>query len=351
MVDSVSSYSGVGYSNAADTSGSQETTESASRQLESYFEGKGQSTFTLSDLKDLADNKSGNVPKDIQQAAAFMSSSDNAPIWNAIEQHDVPNQKDNLSNLSNLDWAAHGGLEGSSAQLQAEQNEQSSLQKELQQLQTEQGNVGTSQGQSIQSSSQTLLSYLQGKGQTIINSGDLKDLADNKSGSVPKDVQQAAQYYENHPGVWSAVETHDVSGADGKSGLGNLEFAANGGFNNSFVQQAANQQDKNQIGQQISQVERQLQQVSFDIADGGTTKADPFLNSSNPQPNAPKLEGFNPINTTPVEPQHFRTGVLKPSELPQLNTNTQSSQIASLEQEMQSIMKQIEQLENNGLGA
>lgn len=351
MVDSVSSYSGVGYSNAADTSGSQETTESASRQLESYFEGKGQSTFTLGDLKNLAENKSGNVPKDIQQAAAFLSNSDNAPVWSAIEQHDVPNQKDNLSSLSNLDWAAHGGLEGSSAQLQAEQNEQSSLQKELQKLQTEQSNVGTNQGQTIQSSSQTLLSYLQGKGQGVISTNDLKDLADNKSGSVPKDVQQAAQYYENHPGVWSAVETHDVSTKDGLSGLGNLEFAANGGFNNSSVQQAANQQDKNQIGQQISQVERQLQQVSFDIADGGTTKVDPFLSSSNSQSIGAKPESINPIDTTTVEPQKFHIGTLKPSESPQLNTNTQSSQIASLEQEMQSIMQQIEQLEKNGLGA
>ncbi|MGJ8526434.1 hypothetical protein LMG33818_002185 [Halomonadaceae bacterium LMG 33818] len=338
MVDSISSnYSGVGYSSAADTSGSQETTESASRQLEGYFEGKGQSTFTLNDLKDLAANKGGNVPKDIQQAASFLSNSDNAPVWSAIEQHDVPNQKDNLSSLSNLDWAAHGGLEGSSAQLQAQENEQSSLLKELQGLQTQLNNVGTNQSPSIQSTSQTLLSYLQGKGQDVFDTSDLQNMADNKGGSVPKDVQQAAQYYLNHPGVWSAVETHDVAGADGKSGLGNLEFAADGGFNNSSVQQSANQQDKNQINEKISQANKQLQQVSYDIANGGTTSVDPYLNSDNTS-NTPA----NNTSTTTTTSTTTSTGS---------SAGTQSSQIASLEQEMQNIMQQIEQLESiSGIG-
>ncbi|MEJ0003009.1 MAG: hypothetical protein WDN30_04610 [Pararobbsia sp.] len=55
-------------------------------------------------------------------------------------------------------------------------------------------------------------------------------LAQNTSGNTPPTVQQAAQFMMANPSVYQQIETHDVGGADGKSGAGNFQWAAQGGL-------------------------------------------------------------------------------------------------------------------------
>jgi len=95
----------------------------------------------------------------------------------------------------------------------------------------------------ISKSSQILVDYLKGKGQSAINSNELKQLAQDTSGNVPADVSAAAQYMLNHQDVFTAIETHDVAGADGLSGSWNFEWAAEGGLNGTSTEAIANMQD------------------------------------------------------------------------------------------------------------
>ena len=92
-------------------------------------------------------------------------------------------------------------------------------------------------------SSQILVDYLKGKGKSAININELKAVADNKSGDVPKDVQSAAAYMVRHEAIFTAVETHDVAGADGLSGVWNFEWAAEGGMTGTAEEALAKMND------------------------------------------------------------------------------------------------------------
>ncbi|WCM87877.1 hypothetical protein [Acidovorax sp. NCPPB 3576] len=56
--------------------------------------------------------------------------------------------------------------------------------------------------------------------------GRLYQLAE--SGTAPPKVAEAAKFMLQNPDIYKAIETHDVPGADGKSGVGNLLAAARG---------------------------------------------------------------------------------------------------------------------------
>lgn len=88
-------------------------------------------------------------------------------------------------------------------------------------------------------SSQILVDYLKEKGKSAINADELSELANNQTGDVPSDVSAAAAYMVRHTDVYTAVETHDVPGADGLSGVWNFEWAAGGGLAGSSVEAIA----------------------------------------------------------------------------------------------------------------
>jgi len=88
-------------------------------------------------------------------------------------------------------------------------------------------------------SSKILVDYLQEHGKSAISADELSQLAGNQSGNVPSDVSAAADYMVRHTDVYTAIETHDVPGADGLSGVWNFEWAANGGLANSSVEAIA----------------------------------------------------------------------------------------------------------------
>ncbi|MBK5411401.1 hypothetical protein JFU58_23030 [Pseudomonas sp. TH34] len=95
----------------------------------------------------------------------------------------------------------------------------------------------------ISKSSKVIADYMRQSGKSAITKQELSQLASNASGKVPADVSAAAQYMERHPDVFTAIETHDVVGADNLSGVWNFDWAANGGLNGTATDAIAKMQD------------------------------------------------------------------------------------------------------------
>lgn len=95
----------------------------------------------------------------------------------------------------------------------------------------------------IAKSSKIVADYMRQKGKSAINGQELSQLASNTSGNVPADVSAAAQYMQRHPDVFTAIETHDVAGADNLSGVWNFDWAANGGLKGTATEAIARMQD------------------------------------------------------------------------------------------------------------
>lgn len=95
----------------------------------------------------------------------------------------------------------------------------------------------------ISKSSQIMVDYMKEKGKSAINADELAALADNSSGDVPAEVSAAAAYMQRHPDVFTAIETHDVAGADGLSGSWNFEWAAEGGLAGTSTEAIANMEE------------------------------------------------------------------------------------------------------------
>jgi hypothetical protein len=92
------------------------------------------------------------------------------------------------------------------------------------------GGGGGTPPMTAQNASGVLASYM---GQKNIDAQDpnaLYQLAENGDGNTPPTVQQAAQFMLQNPDIYKQIETHDVAGADGTSGVGNFQWAAQGGL-------------------------------------------------------------------------------------------------------------------------
>lgn len=95
----------------------------------------------------------------------------------------------------------------------------------------------------IAQSSKIIADYMRQTGKGAISGKDLANMAKDTSGKVPADVKAAAQYMQSHPDVFTAIETHDVAGADSYSGTWNFDWAANGGLNGTPTDAIAKMQD------------------------------------------------------------------------------------------------------------
>lgn len=85
----------------------------SSKILADHLKGKGKSAINGDEIAQLASNASGDVPADVQAAAAYMMR--HPDVFTEIEIHDVAGA-DNLSGSWNFDWAAEGGLSGTSTE-------------------------------------------------------------------------------------------------------------------------------------------------------------------------------------------------------------------------------------------
>jgi hypothetical protein len=81
-----------------------------------------------------------------------------------------------------------------------------------------------------QSAAGTLASYMHTSGKSSMTPDDLYSLSQNSGGNTPPAVSQAAKFMLQNPSTYQAIETHDVAGADGKSAVSNLDWAAQGGL-------------------------------------------------------------------------------------------------------------------------
>jgi len=88
----------------------------SSKTLSEYLKQHGKSAINADELSKLASNTSGDVPGEVSAAASYMIS--HSDVFTAIETHDVAGQ-DGLSGTWNFDWAADGGLEGTSTEAMA----------------------------------------------------------------------------------------------------------------------------------------------------------------------------------------------------------------------------------------
>ncbi|SFD78764.1 hypothetical protein [Paracidovorax konjaci] len=174
----------------------------------------------------------------VADAAKFMLQ--NPDIYRAIETHDVPGA-DGKSGLGNLLAAARGEVPGAGGGVQGRLGDLlQQLQLLLQLLQSfSQAAQPASQKQPLdaQSAARTLADHMVAEGGGVKNlfgkhflprtrPMTIERLQQLSQGQGP--VADAAKFMLQNPDIYRAIETHDVRGADGKSGLGNLLAAARG---------------------------------------------------------------------------------------------------------------------------
>jgi hypothetical protein len=92
------------------------------------------------------------------------------------------------------------------------------------------GGAGGAAPMTVQNAAGVLASYMGQNGIDAEDPNAMYQLATNANGSTPPTVQQAAQTMLANPSAYQQIETHDVAGTDGKSGVGNFQWAAQGGL-------------------------------------------------------------------------------------------------------------------------
>ncbi|MBN3857565.1 hypothetical protein G3N59_29680 [Paraburkholderia sp. Ac-20340] len=209
--------------------------QSASGALAGYMGTNGNQSLDMNDLYKLAEGQSaggnGQTPSPaVQQAAKFMLQ--NPDTFKQIETNDVAGAdgKSGIQNFQNAaqgnialdDASGAGGDDGSTGSTGGTSGtgDASGL-----------GDDGSSMN--AQSASGALAGYMGTNGNKALDMNDLYKLAQGQSaggnGQKPSaEVQQAAKFMLQNPDTFKQIETNDVAGADGKSGIENFENAAQG---------------------------------------------------------------------------------------------------------------------------
>ncbi|WP_423760228.1 hypothetical protein [Burkholderia sp. NLJ2] len=196
------------------------TAQSAAGALGSYMSQNGISTVDPNRLYQLAMNPSSGTPGDVSKAAKFMLA--NPDTYRQLETHDVAGA-DGISGVANFQWAAQGGLDSSSAARTADTGS------------AEEVKLGSKAelndaSMTAQSAAGALGSYMSQNGISTVDPSRLYQLAMNPSSGTPGDVSKAAKFMLANPDAYRQLETHDVAGADGISGIANFQWAAQGGL-------------------------------------------------------------------------------------------------------------------------
>ncbi|CAJ5069524.1 Uncharacterised protein [Burkholderia pseudomallei] len=209
------------------------TAQSAAGALGSYMSQNGISTVDPNRLYQLAMNPPSGTPEDVSKAAKFMLA--NPDVFRQLETHDVAGA-DGISGVANFQWAAQGGLDSSSAAQSGDTG--STANAELGGKAESSGGADAAGGDAqindapmtAQSAAGALGSYMSQNGISTVDPDKLYQLAMNPSSGTPEDVSKAAKFMLDHPDIFRKLETHDVAGADGISGVGNFQWAAQGGL-------------------------------------------------------------------------------------------------------------------------
>ena len=215
--------------------------KSASGTLGAYMHEKGMTKVDVNELYALSNNKSGDVPADVQKAAGFMLK--HPAIYEKIETSDVKGA-DGISGVNNFDKAAQG-LTNFKPDLPQQPHRMvpAEMNGMMQRLHETEHRPMMPTSRSVepladqaQGAAGTLGAYMHDKGMTKVDVNELYALSNNKTGDVPADVQKAATFMLKNPEIYEKIETSDVSGADGIAGVNNFDKAAQGSLDDEIGQ-------------------------------------------------------------------------------------------------------------------
>ncbi len=204
--------------------------QSAAGALSSYMSQNGIGSLDPNQLYQLANNPPAGTPADVSSAASFMLQ--NPDVYKQIETHDVPGA-DGIAGVNDFQWAAQGGLGDTSSATNATNNSAPPTDADFEAaLDAGDGDDETdaTDTMSAQSASGALASYMQQHGIKSLNPNQLYQLSQNPPAGTPTDVSAAASYMLQNPDTYQQIETHDVAGADGKAGINDFQWAAQGGL-------------------------------------------------------------------------------------------------------------------------
>ena len=168
--------------------------------LAKYMHQNGVDTMTPNQLAKLASNASGDTSSEVSDAARFMLS--NPDMYAQVETRDVAGA-DGISGVSNFDFAARNGF-----QSETPDSTPSSMAEHAAKL--------------------ALASHMEQAGVKALDADALYQLAMRPGDHVAPETSAAAKFMLEHTDVSKAIEAHDLTGADGTSGIGRTTAAARG---------------------------------------------------------------------------------------------------------------------------
>lgn len=209
------------------------TAQGASGALAAYMHQNGIGSLDPSKLYQMAYSPAAGTPSEVSDAAKFMLS--NPDVFNQIETHDVAGS-DGIAGVNDFDWAAQGGLSDASNTGDASSAGDAAFLDANATI----GDMGASldaqsaSGASLdaQSASGALGAYLHEQGICELDPNKLYQMAYNPASGTPSEVSAAAKFMLSNPDTYNRIETHDVAGGDGISGVSNFDWAAQGGLDN-----------------------------------------------------------------------------------------------------------------------
>jgi hypothetical protein len=202
-----------GMAAGADKAGRESPAMQAAGAIAGFMHQNGLDTMDANKLFAMARNDKGEVSKAVQKAASMLLA---APkLFQAIDSHGRPGA-DGKAPLHNFDQSAQGRVPDIEINIGAGGSAGDGVQ----------GDAGSATD--MQSAAGTLGAHMRQAGIEVMDPNKLYELATDKDGNVPEDVQQAAKFMLSHPEAYKQIETRDVAGADGKSGAWNFDDAAKG---------------------------------------------------------------------------------------------------------------------------
>jgi hypothetical protein len=205
-----------------------EQAKSASGALGAYMHSNNIDTVDVNKLYAIANNGTGQVPEDVQKAAEFMVK--NPDVYKAIETKDVVGA-DGISARNNFDKAAQGLVafnEPSAATTAATPGTTPASTPATTTPGTPADTTKLSLAQQAKNASGTLAAYMRTDDLGSVDMNKLYAIANNSDCETSKDVSNAAAFMLKNPDMYRKIETNDVGGVDGISGLSNFENMAMG---------------------------------------------------------------------------------------------------------------------------
>ena len=200
------------------------TAQAAAGALAAYMHENGIATVNPNKLYQLAYSPAAGTPSTVSKAAKFMLA--NSDTYNRIETHDVKGS-DGISGVANFDWAAEGGLGAASNKGGAGQSDAAA--KAASEAAAKMA-IAELALMAAQSAAGAIASFMHEKGMKTVDPDELYQIAYHPKKGTPPGVSAAAKFMLANPDVYNRIETHDVKGSDGISGVKNFDWAAEGGL-------------------------------------------------------------------------------------------------------------------------